>query len=752
MDDGGAAVYTGPRTGGGAFKAGAQAWFNAGWTPIPVDNQRIPKVPGYHGKDRKQVTQELVDKWTKQYSDADLAVVVPDGVLVLDIDTHDEKSGIVEWEDHVIEHGEPGESISQSTRDPQLHGHRFYRFEPTLGHRLRKTLSGTKFVDIKGPGGFISVSPTKHHSLGTDYKWYDSLFNELGAGYVPNPGSFHNLAPSWAALVEKPTVEYQARQQGALKRFTNRPGDKLNSMLSWDEVLDGFFEFTGLTNDVGHILRRVGSKNLTGAVISFTTDKLIVFTSSYVDFLPPVDDGGAYTKYQAWTRIKLMDQGGMTEDEAFGPGSGRKVLEALGLNPDTGDISGYEDMLYSYEDIETMPVDYLWKGGILLGALNLLAGKPGTGKSTFTYNLAADITNGTVLGDIEGQPGMVIICSTEDDDARVIKPKLQAAGANMKLIRGVRVDRMFTFPRDYDMVRKMVEHFDGKVKLIILDPLVNRIDTELNAHKDKDVRQALEPFQSLAQEFDLTVLGIVHNNKATDQDPLYSISGSTAFGAVARATLSLSKADDYEETKQRTVGIVKNNWGPDDFQAYRFTIEGVRQAASNKDRNGALINTSKLQWVSKSDVTQSEEIKKRRKRETSVDGEAPKKEGKMDTAHEDMMEYLTANGPSSAVDIDANVKANPNTMIAVRRKARATGELIYNTKTCKWYLPSQTFAAMVEEAGVLPDGTTIKGSLPENLGDLFTPDADGVQQILDWITTHPKDEEALAYAEEKSWI
>lgn len=730
---------------GRAFKEGAQSWFNAGWQPLPVNNMRIPCVTGYHGKDRKLVSQELLDKWFKQYPEADLAVVVPEGVVVLDIDTHDEKNGIAEWDNHVIEHGEPGESISQSTRDPAVHGHRFYKFDPTLGHRLRKTLSGTRYVDIKGPGGFISVSPTKHHSLHTDYKWYDSLFNELEPQFVPNPSGFKELAPSWAALVEKPTVEYQARQQGALKRFTNRPGDKLNLMLDWDAVLDGYFEFTGLTNDVGHILRRVGSKNLTGAVLSLDTDKLLVFTSSYVDFLPPVDDGGAYTKYQAWTRIKLMDQGGLTEEQAFGPGSGRKVLEALGLNPDTGDVSDYGDMLYSYEDLEEEPVDYLWKGGLLLGALNLLAGKPGTGKSTFTYNLAADVTRGTVLGDIHGQPGVVVICSTEDSDTRVILPKLRAAGADMSKIKGVRMESMFTFPSDYDRVRKMVEHFDGAVKLIILDPLVNRIDASLDAHRDKDVRQALEPFQKLAEDFNLTVLGIVHNNKATDQDPLYSISGSTAFGGVSRATLSLTKADDYEETRERCVGIVKNNWGPDDMPAYRFTIDGVLRAATT---TGKAIKTSKLVWVKKSDETQSEEIRKRKGRDQA--GVLAKKEGKMDTAHEDMIAFLESNGPATAVEIDAEIRANPNTMIAVRRKARASGDVIYNTKSSKWCLPSQTFAAMVGESGLLPDGTALQGG--GEVGGLFTPNDQGVQQILVWIATNPKDEEARTYAEENSWI
>jgi hypothetical protein len=734
--------------GPGAFATAAQRWFDRGWTPIPVDLNRIPLVSGFHGKDREPVSQQLLDKWIKKYTEASLAVVIPDGVVCIDVDTHDEKNGSEEWERKVTNYGEPGPSVIQSTRDPALHGHRFYLFDPTAAYRIRKTLADTNYVDIKGPGGFISVSPTIHHSLGTPYKWYDGELNELPEDYVPEMNTFYRLPESWRGQVEKPTAVYQVKQHGALKRFTSNPSDKLMSILTWDEILEGYFEFTGLSNDVGHILRRVGSKNLTGAVISFDTDKLIVFTSSYSDFLPAVEEGGAYSKYQAWTRIELMEKRGFTEDQAFGPGWKDHVFEVYEIDEHGDPVDS--DMLYSYGDLYTSPVKYLWKGGVLASALNLLAGKPGVGKSSYTYNLAADVTRGTVLGDFHGQPGVVIICSTEDSDEKVILPKLKAANADLTKVFGVKIDSMFHFPEDYDRVAKVVESFGGQVRLIILDPLVNRISGTLNAHRDKDVRQALEPFQTLAEKFNLSVLGIVHNNKATDQDPLYSISGSTAFGAVARATLVLGKAEDFEDTQERSIGIVKNNWGPDDLPAYRFKIEQVLQAATKPECAGETVRTTKLVWVGKSEVTQAEEIKNRKNKEQAVT--TSKKEAVMDSAFDDMLAYLEDNGPSSAVQIDSNVKANPNTLAALRRQARTSGDLIFNSKTKMWSLPSQSFGAMLETGGVLPDGTAVAGALPQNLGDVFVPNSQGVTQIKDYILANPDNLEARFYMEEQGWL
>lgn len=744
-----------PTTQGGAFVQGAQRWFDKGWQPIPVSNTRIPVVSGYHGKDATLVTQELLSKWIKQYPQADLAVVIPDGVVCIDIDTHDEKDGNTEFERICHELTvDPGDSVIQSTRDPRVHGHRFYRFDVSIGSRIRKTMAGTTYVDIKGPGGFISVSPTKHHSLGTDYKWYEYDLTPLAADFIPDPHSFHRLPEGWRGHVQKETVQHQVQQHGALKRFTNKPGDRLASMYTWDELLEGYFEFTGLTNDQGHILRRVGSKNMTGAVLSFDSDKLIVFTTSYSDFLPEVGDGGAYSKYQAMVRIKVMHEKGYTEEEAFGAGSNKLLLDVNDVD-ETGEPFDRKTKLRIHRagDVRIRPVRYLWKGGILNGALNLLAGKPGTGKSTFTYNLTADITNGTVMGDYLGKPGQVLVVSTEDSDEHVIVPKLRAASANLDLVALLDVDSMFAFPEDVDLVKELLEsmnteHPDKPVRLIILDPLVNRISAELNAHRDKDVRQALEPFQSIAEQYHLAVLGIVHNNKATDLDPLYSISGSTAFGAVSRATLVLSKTDDYEDTHERSVGIVKNNWGLDDIPAYRFKIESHHLAADHELEIGEVVTTSKLVWGAKSDVTQTEEIKKRKAKETGVS--TAKKDTVMVDALQEMLEFLEGNGPTASPEIDANVKANPRTLNEMRRRARAAGDLHFERKTGLWYLPSQVFSAMVEVSGSLPDGTTLQGG--GAVGDLFTPNEEGIEQIKKWVEDHPDDNQARTYAEENSWI
>ena len=71
----------------------------------------------------------------------------------------------------------------------------------------------------------------------------------------------------------------------------------------------------------------------------------------------------------------------------------------------------------------------------------------------------------------------------------------------------------------------------------MLDPLLSRLDSRLDTHKDGDVRLALEPLVALAQRTDTSILGLSHVDKSRSTDPLTLLMASRAFAAVARAVL-----------------------------------------------------------------------------------------------------------------------------------------------------------------------------------------------------------------------
>jgi hypothetical protein len=249
--------------------------------------------------------------------------------------------------------------------------------------------------------------------------------------------------------------------------------------------------------------------------------------------------------------------------------------------------------------IGVRPVRWLWADRIALGTLALLAGREGIGKSTVSYQLAADLTRGRLSGSYFGQPKAVIVAATEDSWEHTIVPRLMAADANLDLVFRVDVTTSVGFtgtlnlPSDLGALRKCIETVGAA--LVLLDPLISRLDAKLDTHKDADVRQALEPLVALADRCDIALVGLIHLNKSDSSDPLTMLMGSRAFAAVARAVLFVTV--DPEDENTRILGQPKNNLGRTDLPSLTFTIHGSKVA----DTDEGPVCTGRLQWEGQTD-------------------------------------------------------------------------------------------------------------------------------------------------------
>ena len=248
------------------------------------------------------------------------------------------------------------------------------------------------------------------------------------------------------------------------------------------------------------------------------------------------------------------------------------------------------------DDIEMRRTRWLWDGRLPQGALSLIGGREGIGKSTCAYDLAASLTRGTLPGEYLGQPKGVLIAAYEDDWARTIAPRLKAANADMRRVGRIDVyeaEGGLKLPRDVEGLTKLVEQND--VVLVLMDPLTSRLGN-LDTHKDAEVRQGLEPMSRFANETECSVLGIVHVNKSGSSDPLTSLMGSRAFAAVARSVLYVI-VDPEDTDGKRTLALAKNNLGRMDVPALKFSIEDRQVAIDPVD--GYPIHTGKAVWDGK---------------------------------------------------------------------------------------------------------------------------------------------------------
>ena len=65
-----------------------------------------------------------------------------------------------------------------------------------------------------------------------------------------------------------------------------------------------------------------------------------------------------------------------------------------------------------------------------------------------------------------------------------------------------------SLPKDLPAVEELAAQED--VALLLLDPLMSRIDEKLDTHRDAETRRALEPIAGLAHRANLAVLGLIH--------------------------------------------------------------------------------------------------------------------------------------------------------------------------------------------------------------------------------------------------
>lgn len=89
------------------------------------------------------------------------------------------------------------------------------------------------------------------------------------------------------------------------------------------------------------------------------------------------------------------------------------------------------------QDVKAERVRWLWPRRIPRGKLVILDGDPGLGKSTVGLDLAARVSTASPFpdGSCTDYPADVIILSAEDSISDTIRPRLEAAGADLSRIR-----------------------------------------------------------------------------------------------------------------------------------------------------------------------------------------------------------------------------------------------------------------------------------------------------------------------------
>ena len=239
------------------------------------------------------------------------------------------------------------------------------------------------------------------------------------------------------------------------------------------------------------------------------------------------------------------------------------------------------------DNVRPESLRWLWPGRIPLGKLTVLDGDPGLGKSALTLDLAARVSRGAALpdgsvSDLDGPASVVLLCS-EDGLGETVRPRLEAAGADLRRVialTGMPTEtwrRPVTLPQDIAAVGQVVKQVGAR--LVVIDPLMAYLNLRVNAYQEQIVRTALVPIALLAAASGSAVVIVRHLAKTTGTNPLYQGGGSIGILATARSGLVVGADPDDPTGARRVLAVTKGNLAGS-APALAYTLESSGASAA----------------------------------------------------------------------------------------------------------------------------------------------------------------------------
>jgi hypothetical protein len=270
----------------------------------------------------------------------------------------------------------------------------------------------------------------------------------------------------------------------------------------------------------------------------------------------------------------------------------------------------------TFADIEPEELLWLWPGKLPLGANTLFAGDPSLAKTLILVDCAARGSVGDdFLDGVVNDNGVfeTIVFSDEDDPATVITPRLMGMGADRSKIHLLPMvseqngqERTFRLDKDLLKLREQLDAFPN-VRLVFFDPLSNYYGSK-NGNNEQEVRSVLMPLSKLAQEYNVSIVTVMHNSKTQGRSAMHKMIGAVGNAGVTRMGWTFVK--DPQNADHKLMLQMKENLGK--FTGMRYRTKPVKVTIKGKE-----IEVAGVQYLGISEaqadniVMQSEDFKEK---------------------------------------------------------------------------------------------------------------------------------------------
>ncbi len=506
----------------------ALAYAALGWHVLPVE-PRGKKPLGSFGLKQATTGEAIIREWFERWPDAGIGIALaPSRLAAIDIDPRN--GGSLEALPEQLD------TLTAKTGGGGYHLLVRTRLDATLPGKLGPG------IDLKHRG-YIVVEPSVHPS-GEPYGW-------IGWDPLTEPLPRIADAPSWV-LAPRPQKTGEGVQggqgvQGSERWAPSKNVDTFDTRRAVAEILAAESYHDNLVRLAGHFVANGMQR----------ADCVATLTALFES----VELGARDARWQE--RVREIPSAAASAVRKFAGAETEEVVT-----------------LVRADSVTPEAINWLWDGWLPRGKLAIVAGAPGGGKTTLALGFAATVSTGGRWPDgTRAATGDVLIWSGEDDIRDTLVPRLAAMNADLSRVSFVSdaIEIVDGEPRKaaFDPAR----HLDGLIAriakappaLLIIDPIVSAIAGD--SHKNTETRRGLQPLVDLARTLNVAVVGISHFSKGTaGRDPTERVTGSVAFGAVARVVMVAASKTEEDGSKRRVLMRSKSNIGADSG-GYGYDIE-----------------------------------------------------------------------------------------------------------------------------------------------------------------------------------
>ena len=696
-----------------------------GYSPLPLPARDKAEPPtGYTGHAGPMLSRADVQAFLDdpKYAQANIGIRLPDDVLGLDVDNYEDKPGKETLADRENRWGALPLTPISTSRTDGISGIRLYRVPPGLRY-----VSGLPGIELIAHYHRYCVGAPSIHPEGRVYRW------DTDDGKAPAVADLPELPAAWVAGLLRAGAADTARAelpdglQAYLEEMIGAAENPCPVMLSALGAALSTPDGSRYDHQRDHsiALVRKAEQGHPGILAALAVHRAH-YIESVADTRPETDAieefmralTGACEKVKAtpspWPWAKqdpciVMSDPPHHPGDPIPPRSGAAPADharagdsklppaadpAAGKPAAGGKSNGRAVQITWASTIEAEPVVWVWieddNERIPSGSLILDAGREGTGKSSFGIWKSARVSTGTLPGAYYGKPRRVFYVAVEDSWRHTIVPRLLAAGADLTMIGRLEVavdtddDGAVTLslPQDIPALeRSIIEH---DVALVVIDPLMSVMGDDIDTHRNREVRKALEPLVRIAERTGVVIEGIAHFNKGSGSDAASLITGSGAFKDVPRAIFGFVSDGDGG----RVMSQVKNSLGRSDLPSLSYRMD---QAIVPTKKGPA--KTGKFVFTGTSDRSVDQILRDGR----SGDDDEPKGDGSSLAGW--IRAYLRGRGGSAPANevIDAGVALSFSADAVKSARSKAKKPRIMSAKSgfggiWVWSLPDEDVA------------------------------------------------------------